>query len=343
MSPKKKTNNILGKIKHFFVDRLPVYKISDDGKNNKRVSILLSPMVVVLATYILLLASKFIDLTLLNRDNEYMSVIILQLMIFILPGALWCRFNGERYMARLRLKAFSPKAISLVVCATLAMFFGSVLLSIVCKGAQSLSDNFTLYNTFVSRHNGTVGNTLYLLLAYAALPAICEEFVYRGILCCEYERGGVLRACIISSLFFALLHFNIRNFPVYLFCGIVLCLVLYATRSLLATITVHFFYNIFGLFGEPYLGRLYILSGDMRLLVIVSIASFLLFTTLFCMQASKLYRGYLRGGASSDYKMPVFKSNDARKQAYLEIIKDPYAIASVAVYIIAGVISLILK
>ncbi len=343
MSDKDNKKNILSNIKSFIKNKPPVYNISEDGENNKKVSIFLSPMTVVLATYILLLISKFIDLTLLNRDNEYMSVIILQLMIFILPGALWCKFNGEKYMRRLRLKIFSPDAIPAIICASFLMISGGVLISILFGGAKSLSDSFTLYDTFVSRHNGTVGNTLYLVLAYAALPAICEEFIYRGILCNEYERGGVLRAGVVSSLFFALLHFSVKNFPVYLFCGAVLCLVMYATRSLYATIIAHFLYNVFGLFGEPYLGRLYILSGDARLLVIVMIAVFLLSTALFCMEASRLYRKHLRSGASSAYRKPEFRTNEERKNAYLSVLKDPYTIASVAVYIIAIIISLFLK
>ena len=36
--------------------------------------IVLHPTVLVLGTYILLLLSKIIDVTLINRDNEYLSV-----------------------------------------------------------------------------------------------------------------------------------------------------------------------------------------------------------------------------------------------------------------------------
>ena len=342
MSKENKKGGI-DKVKRFFNNKPPVYNITDDGKNNKRLNIFLSPMTVVLATYILLLISKFIDLTLLNRDNEYMIVIILQLMIFILPGALWCRFNGEKYIKRLRIRMFSADTVVIIVCAAFAMISGGLLLSMLFGGVKSLSDNFTLYNTFISRQSGTVGNTLYLVLAYAVLPAICEEFIYRGILCSEYERGGALRAGIISSLFFALLHFSLGNFPVYLFCGAVLCLVLYATRSVFAAMAVHFLYNLFGLFGEPYLGRLYILSGDAKLLVIVSIAVFLTSTALFCMEASRLYRKYLRSGASSAYRKPDFATDEEKKNAYLAVFRDPYAIAAVAVYIIAIIISLFLS
>ena len=56
--------------------------------NFKKRTIILHPTVLVLATYVMLLFSKIIDITLVNRENEYFSVVILQMMIFILPGAL---------------------------------------------------------------------------------------------------------------------------------------------------------------------------------------------------------------------------------------------------------------
>lgn len=337
----KEKPKIFNKIKHFSNRTDSVYNVTVDGKNNKKVNILLSPMVVVLATYILLLISKLVDLTLLNRDNEYMSVIILQLMIFILPGALWVKFNGDKYVRRLRVKMISYDSILLIISASVVMSFGGLLLVVLFDGASSLSNNFILYNTFVSKQTGTAGNTLYLILAYAALPAICEEFIYRGILCCEYERGGILRAGIISSFFFALLHFDIRNFFVYFYCGAILCLVLYATRSLFTAMIAHFLYNVFGLFGMPYFGRLYLLSGNASFLVVISIIILLLFIFIFCMEASKLYRKYLREGFSSSYRNPIHKTKKEKINSYLVLLRDPYAIASVSVYIIAVIISLI--
>ena len=51
----------------------------------KTKTFIIYPTVLVLATYILLLFTKIIDITLINRENEYFSVVILQMMIFILP------------------------------------------------------------------------------------------------------------------------------------------------------------------------------------------------------------------------------------------------------------------
>ena len=179
----------------------------------KTKTFIIHPTFLILATYILLLFTKLIDITLINRENEYFSVVILQMMIFILPGAIWCKFSGEKYMSGLRLRMIKADSLPIIISASLLIASGSLLIGVLFGGLESLSNNFSLYDTFISKDQGTIPNKIYLIMAYAVLPAICEEFIYRGILCHEYERGGVLRAIIVSSVFFALLHFNLQNLP----------------------------------------------------------------------------------------------------------------------------------
>ena len=83
----------------------------------------------------------------------------------------------------------------------------------------------------------------YLILAAGIIPAITEEFLFRGVVLCEYESEGIPAAVIMSSLFFAMLHGSAVGGITYLFCGVVLAMTLYATRSLLATIVVHMLSN----------------------------------------------------------------------------------------------------
>lgn len=297
------------------------------------------PTVLVCATYVLLLLSKLIDLTLINRENEYYSVVVLQMMIFLLPAAIWCRFSGEKYIQNLRLRLFSPRSLILILAASLLMISGGLLLSVLFGGLDSLSQNFSLYDTFISRDNGTVPTRLYLILAYAVLPAICEEFVYRGILCHEYERGGVLRAIVVSSVFFGLLHFHIAGLPVYLFSGVILALTLYATRSLFGAMLAHFFYNIFGLFGQPYMSTLYRITGSSELFLFLVGFTFLVSAAVFCGEAARLYRNYLYRGVSADYRQPVRQDPVEIRESYLNVIKTPSAIACFLLYIVALLIS----
>ncbi len=314
-------------------------KKKTDGNKKAPKTIYLQPTVVVLATYILLLLSKIIDITLINRENEYYSVVILQMMIFLLPGAIWCMFSGEKYISRLRLTVPRLGSIPLMLAAAVMLICGSVLISVLFGGLESLSGNFTLYDTFVSKDNGTVPTKLYLVLAYAVLPAICEEFIFRGIVCLEYENGGVARSIVFSACFFGMLHFDITNLPVYVFSGAVLALTLYATRSLFGAIIVHFLYNLFGLFGQPYMNALYNLTGSTNFFIFFTAALFLISAIVFCGEASRLYRRYLYQNYSASYRRSVRDGKVSQKEAYLEVIKAPSAIACLCVYIIALIIS----
>ena len=300
--------------------------------------IVLHPTVLVLGTYILLLLSKIIDVTLINRDNEYLSVVVLQMMIFLIPAALWCRFSGEKYMRSLRIAPIKADSVAVMIAAALVMISGGVLISMLFGGLESLSQNFSLYNTFISKDDGTVPSRLYLVLAYAVLPALCEEFVYRGILCHEYEKGGVTRAVLLSSLFFSLLHFNLQNFPVYFFAGVVLALTLYATRSVFGAIIAHFLYNLFGLFGQPYINTFYNITSSTKLFVFVIVMIFLVSAVVFCAEASRLYKRYFERALSSKYRQPVLQGFDSIKTSYLEVLTKPSAIACYALYIIALIV-----
>ena len=309
--------------------------------NFKKRTEILHPTVLVLATYVMLLFSKIIDITLVNRENEYFSVVILQMMIFILPGALWCMFSGEKYMSTLRLKAFKPRHLILIISATVVMAMGGLLISMLVGGLENLSNNFSLYDTFVSKSKGTVPSKIYLVMAYAVLPAIGEEFIYRGILCSEYEKGGVTRAVVFSSLFFALLDFNLRNLPVYIFSGIILALVLYATKSLFGAILVHFLYNIFGIFGQSYMSNLYRITSSPKLFVILAVVLFLVAGIVFCSEAARLYKNYLYKSPNAEYRQPVIKNPAIKRKSYFDVIKTPSAIACFAIYILALIISFI--
>ena len=322
-----------------FGDSAPLKAVEGIYAKLRGSTFVLHPTVLVLATYVLLLFTKIIDITLINRENEYFSVVILQMMIFILPGAIWCKFSGEKYMSGIRIRMIRADSIPIIVSAALLIASGSLLIGVLFGGLESLSNNFSLYDTFISKDQGTIPNKIYLVMAYAVLPAICEEFIFRGILCHEYERGGVLRAVIVSSVFFALLHFNLPNLPMYLLSGIILSMTLYATRSIFGSILAHFLYNIFGLFGQPYMSNLYRITNSPRLFVFIVAAVCIVSATVFCGEAARLYRSYLYRAYPSDYRKPVIKSASAIRRSYVDIVRQPSAIACFAVYILALIIS----
>ncbi len=81
-------------------------------------------------------------------------------------------------------------------------------------------------------------------LAFALVPALCEEIAFRGFILRGLHHGFRPRnAVMLSSFFFALFHMNVFLFvPTFVF-GIALGLMTVRSRSILPAILFHFLYN----------------------------------------------------------------------------------------------------
>ncbi len=287
----------------------------------------------VLCIYLLLLCSRFLDTSVLSAGNSYLTVGVLQLLIFLLPAAIYCQLRGQKFRTRLRLRLVGLEQLLLIPAATVVLVCGSLLISFALGGIDGLGEQFSLYDTFVAADSHGTDELLYSLLAFAVLPAVCEEFVFRSILCAELERSGIFASVTVSALFFAMLHFEAAQFPVYFFSGILLALVLYATRSVLGAVLVHFLYNLFGLIGRPYVTEFYSRTGSTELFVFLLIILFLLALMLFFGEAARAYGSYARRGIPSPYHRP----RTAREKAanpFFEALLTPLSLLCMLFYLI---------
>lgn len=239
----------------------------------------------------LLCGANLIDIEAISKNtNVYLTIMVLELIILGVPAAFFCILRGGSYSKELRLRMMQTRHVTITIWAFLFMTCGSIALS------------FLLYHffpdAFVSSAMGgalraTEGSRLYLLITFALLPALLEEFLFRGILSAEYSSYGAGVAVIISSLCFGLLHFSFVRLPIYFFMGVVLSLTAGATRSLVPPILIHGANNAFVLFFETYLYRIAGKhSGGLILLAFLIGVSTLVFAILFFSRAEKLYYGY---------------------------------------------------
>lgn len=288
--------------------------------------------------YIMLLFSRGVVGMLSEGANEYLSVVILQLITFAFPTAIWYRLRGlarfddgrGEYKTRLRLTRPRVSHIIIILAACFALMSGCLLFSISFSGESSMQGSFSLYDTFISKYNATPQGALWLILAYAALPAVCEELVFRGVLCAEYDRYGVVCSVVMNTVWFGFLHFNFVKLPVYLFAGLVLTVLLYATRSAVATMIAHFAYNLFGIFGQPYITEFYITAGSVGVAVTILIIVLLLSAAIFCGAAARLYAGYAKRDEPSDYREPTSRAELTKN--FKECLLTPSAAVCVALY-----------
>ena len=81
------------------------------------------------------------------------------------------------------------------------------------------------------------------LIIYALIPAVVEEFVFRGVILGLYSKVDVRAGILISSLFFALLHFNPGSVLYGFLFGVIFALVKLSTENILYTMIMHFLFN----------------------------------------------------------------------------------------------------
>lgn len=303
----------------------------------------------VLVIFLLLITVRFVDTSLMTRENEYVATIVLELMIFLLPAAAYLKITG-RELSQIRLRFFGLGHLLLVIAAVIALACGTLLIEYTAVGYGVLENNYDLYGIFISKKDGTVGNAMYLTLAYALLPAVCEEFVFRGVLCSEYERRSGTASVIMPALFFAMIHFDVTLFPAYFFAGVVMGLTYYSTQSVFAAMVVHGCHNLLSVFGRPYIQTVYDLGGEKLFLFLVT-AAFLLFAFIFCAEAARLYKIYSWRNSSPAYREmdpPYGAGSDGtaleeiaarfpRLAATLESLMAPPALLCYLVYTLAVV------
>ena len=213
--------------------------------------------------------------------------LLLQVVVLLLPALFFMRLRGRGYGQAIRLRRPVPAFLPLLCFAFLLLLSGCFLLSALFGGTHTIGNSSSSFEA--AAPNGIL-QAFVAIPVLALLPAVCEELLFRGILCTELDRRGGLRAILVGSLLFSLIHFDLANLPVYFYAGVILTLVLYVTDSLIATMLIHALYNITSLFGQRYLNAFYSFTGNPELFLFLLILLFLIALLFFCLLCGRVYR-----------------------------------------------------
>lgn len=214
------------------------------------------PLFAIVIYVFMFCTNAFSDKLMGTGGNDYLSVIILQLLIFILPSIIFCRLKGVGYTTKLNVRLFSPAKITAIIASALVLIFGSIIIRFVQIYVFDMSSfMFSPFARFVSKE--TEYNFLYSATAFAIIPALTEELVFRTIMLTEFNQGGygAVNAVTITSVLSAFLFFTPESFPIRLLCAIVFSMLTYATGSSLTALISHLIFSIYSVFGERYVIR----------------------------------------------------------------------------------------
>ena len=227
---------------------------------------------------------------LLPRGGSIYSYgLIMQFAALLIPASLYMSLKGERLPQRMRINAFSPTKTIFLLLFVLAIFCGSVLYSLFFGGSAA-------ENEIVSNEPAALS-----ILCIAILPAFAEELIFRGILMTELEGHGPFTAVLLSSLLFAMLHFDLKMLPMYLFSGLMLALCAYVTRSLLASCAVHLAYNLLVFLGMEKLTAFFAITDDTALIGLILTVALLVSLILIFGECQRTYAVYSEQNAISSH------------------------------------------
>ncbi len=139
---------------------------------------------------------------------------------------------------------------------------------------------------------------LFELLITAVYPAICEEFLHRGILLNGTKDIGYKKAIFFSGLLFGLMHFSIEKFFYATILGWIFGLIVVMTKSIWTGVILHFINNalnvylIYASYNGWWLGDFYDVinlflsntSAVVGLLASVVVMALLVLGSLFLLQ-----------------------------------------------------------
>ena len=176
-------------------------------------------------------------------QNVNLLLIISQSLLAI-PSIAYVLISRGRAVDNIETNGLSAKVIFLLVCFTLSMIP-------VISFVNTLTMMFTK-NHVTSNLSGIFNNPLwYSLLLMAVLPAMIEEFAFRGIIYNGYKKSGNIKGAIFfTSLLFGCFHMNFNQFLYAFVMSLFMLLIYEATNSLFSTIIMHMLFNGFSTFAQ---------------------------------------------------------------------------------------------
>ena len=234
--------------------------------------------VFLISGYLLFLAGLSLYLMLLSPNSpertftlETLFLNVVGTVVFFSPILyIWWRSSAEAPLNPMVKQGIKPKAVAGIVGLALVLPFALLPLEVLVdnvltllpekfnKAAQSINEQS---NAIVivqqMEHSPIVIVSLYVALA--AMPAIIEEFVFRGILQHRMHVSGLkpIWAIGLSSLIFCVMHLQLVNLLPMMILSSILGWLYYHGQSLHYSVLFHALNNAFsitiliGLGGDP--------------------------------------------------------------------------------------------
>ena len=156
--------------------------------------------------------------------------------LFLIPVLCYIALTGGLCLNDLQLQVPRISVLLLVMVFTWLMM---PLMTCLNLFSMLFARNYVA-SELLGLDGAALGKNLFYI---AIVPALAEEFMFRGVIYHGYRPAGAGKAILFSGLCFGLLHMNLNQFCYAFVIGMIFALLVEATGSLISSMLAHFIIN----------------------------------------------------------------------------------------------------
>lgn len=204
-----------------------------------------------------------------NLSKTRIILSFAQFMFILFPAVLLSMLQGNKFKETFRIRKpnyviFFLSIFGLIVVQPFLQVFlylqNKLIFSLpfgteLLKQVKDLFD--ALEQTTMSLVSAnSIPEFIFVIFIIAVTPAICEEFLFRGLLFKNLERISLRRnAIFLTGLIFALFHFHPFNLIPLIVLGFYLTFVVYYSESIFTAVACHFTNNFISAYSVFKFGK----------------------------------------------------------------------------------------
>ena len=259
--------------------------------------------------------------------------ILLEAIVFVFPSIIFIRLKGTGYSSGLLFSGFSIRKLPLLLSLLSTALFGQILFNAFSYIIGIGGADFTSSSSYILSDIPTSTSFIYVFTAFALVPALAEELLFRGIFFKEYSKYGAIPALVVPSLLYAMSHFDLASFSSHFLMGFVLSYAVLLTNSIWSAIIMHFLANLMNVYFMPALWNVITQPMGILFAIFISVAFFLFFLVLSLWLSEKHYTLLAENSPSGE-------NPKSGSDKLARLIISPFILPSVILYLVASLIIL---
>ena len=191
---------------------------------------------ILLLTNVMMIGIQFLMMFMGIYDT--MTIVMGSQLFVLLVPLIGSKICGVKLRETFRIRSIRPVSLVFIFLIAFCSFPIISLLNVLSM--------FFVENEVAGVAMDMYPHGLFLsMLVMAAMPAVGEEVLMRGVIYRSYQRKSPIFALFASAVIFGLIHMNFNQMPYEIFLGIIMVLLIEATDSILSSMFLHFLINGF--------------------------------------------------------------------------------------------------